>query len=415
MKKKLNYAFLLGGIFTLVGCVTGQPPVKPILACNAQQLLGKAATAPQTTYRADAPERYVVQRGDTLWGIAGRFLYAPSRWKEIWYANPNIKNPNLIYPGDIISYVTVNGQKRLHVAGSSNPARAKYIGRKTTDGRPIYRLSPTVRVKAISEPIPTIPREVVYPFVTKNRIIDAALFTSAPYVVSPAGNQIRRASVFFNQPYVESPAENSTISLARHPKVFAKGSNFDSELYDIYRKAEDVYAPIAQESDIRRVRKPIGTEAVYVGQLQLIEDANEDGVATLIQIDSVSPLMPNDILVPSPELKVGGDLFFMPQLPQSTDVATILKPLGTTGSQTGSQFNTLLISRGANDGIVEGMVFQVVRVDSTKGKDREGNDIRLPSESVGHVMIYRVYENLSYALVLDATDVIYPGDCLVSP
>lgn len=338
-------------------------------------------------YRANAPERYVVRRGDTLWGIANLFLKSPARWREIWHANPNIKNPHLIYPGDIISYITVGGKRKLQVAGSKNPRRTKRVGR-TSDGRPVYKLTPGVQTEYVPEPIPTLPKDVVYPFMSKNKVLEPGASSDYPYIV---GQQ-----------------DGGYISLSGRDKVYARTENgeFEYEEYDVYRETKALDNPATGEN--------IGVEAIYVGHLRLVKNANDDGIGTFVQTDSVNPLYPKDILIPYQETPYGGDLNFLPKLAEYSEDAMIVRPIGTTGTQTGSQFSTVLINVGEGEAQL-GDVFKVVRGSQKMGRGRDGESYRLPDYEVAIGMVYRTFENSSYALILSANDTIYSGDRLVTP
>lgn len=338
-------------------------------------------------YRADAPSRYIVQRGDTLWGIANKFLKTPARWREIWHANPKIKNPNLIYPGDIISYITVGGKRKLQIAGSNNPIRAKRAGR-TSDGRPVYKLKPTVQTEYTSEPIPTLPKDVVYPFMSKNKILEPGSSNEYPYVV---GQQ-----------------DGGYISLSGRGQVYARTEDgeFGYKEYDVYRETKALNNPVDGEN--------IGVEAIYVGHLRLVKNANEDGIGTFVQTDSVNPLYPRDILIPYQETPYGGELNFLPKLANYSDEAMIVRPIGTTGTQTGSQFSTVLINVGEGEAQL-GDVFKVVRGSNKMARGRDGESYRLPDYEVAIGMVYRTFEKSSYALILSASDTIRTGDRLVTP
>lgn len=340
-------------------------------------------------YRADAPDRYVVKRGDTLWRIAGMFLKNPARWRDVWHANPQIKNPNKIYPGDVIAYKSVGGVRKLQVAGSSNPIRGEFTGRRTADGRPVYNLSPSVRTEALAEPIPAVPKDIVQPFMTKNLILEPGFALDYPYVVSQA--------------------DGGFIALTGRPEIYAKSDDdiFEKDLYDVFRESDPVKDPISGEM--------LGVEAVYVGQLKLVKAANEDGIGTFVQTDSVNPLYPKDILIPTAEVELGGDLNFMPQLPTLDEDAIVIRPLGTMNNSTGSQFSTVLINVGADDDMQTGDVFKIVRAQPQMGVGRDGQQFRLPDYEVGLAMVYKTYEETSYALIMNAYDVVYPGDRLVKP
>lgn len=339
-------------------------------------------------YREDAPNRYVVKRGDTLWGIAGKFLKNPARWKDVWYANPQIKNPNKIYPGDVIAYQTVGGQRMLQVAGSSNPIRGEFAGHRTADGRPVYNVSPSIRDEELSLPIPAVPKSIVYPFMTKNMVMEPGASQAYPYVVGQA--------------------DGNFIALTGRQKIYAKtDTEFEAELYNVFRESSPINDPVTKEQ--------LGVEAIYVGQLKLIKEANEDGVATFMQTDSVNPLYPDDILIVAEEIEIGADLNFMPKLPDFDDNVIVIRPLGAASPDTASQFSTVLINVGEDDGITEGDVFNIVRAAGQSGVGRDGESFRLPDYEVGMAMVYKTGDNTSYALIMNAYDVVYPGDRLVRP
>lgn len=339
-------------------------------------------------YRSDAPNRYVVKRGDTLWGIASRFLNNPGHWKAIWHANPQIKNPNLIYPGDIISYVTVGGKRKLQIAGSNNPIRERHTGRKTADGRPVYNLTPTVQTEYIADPIPTLPKQVVYPFMVKNTILEPGFSEDYPYIIGQA--------------------DRNYISVSGRSKVYAKtdDGSFTHTEYRIYREAKNIIDPISGDD--------LGVEAVYVGHLKMIEGANEDGIGTFMQTDAVGPVYPKDILIPDEEPAYGGELNFLPQLAQLHEDAVIVRPVGVTGSQTGTQFSTVLINVGAGE-VRPGDVFKIVRGAKQTGQGRDGEAYNLPDYEVGTGIVYKTFDQSSFALVMNAYDMIYSGDRIVTP
>ncbi|WP_152810122.1 LysM peptidoglycan-binding domain-containing protein [Ostreibacterium oceani] len=388
MRNWLNSALILGTV-ALTACANNQTYQRPAETQSAPKQINIPATTVRVApeYRTDAPDRYVVKKGDTLWSIAQRFLQSPARWKEIWHANPKLKNPHLIYPGDIITYTNIGGMKKLQVGGSSNPIRGLNTGKKTTDGRPIYNLSPTVRTETLAEPIPTVPKEIVYPFMTKNRVVEPGFSEDYAYIVGQS--------------------DGSYISLSGRSEVYAKGESFDDEYYDVFRESAAINDPITNE--------PLGVEATYVGQLRLVKEANEDGIASFMHVDSVNPLYPRDILIPTQEIEIGGDLTFLPKIPDVDEDAMVIKPMGAFDTQSGTQFNTLLINRGAGHGVVPGDVFKIVRASAQMGTGRYGEQFKLPDYDLGIVIVYHTYDDVSYALIMNAFDVIYPGDRLVAP
>lgn len=389
MKKWLNSALIIGSA-TLIACASQTAHQQNTsTGKNPPGQVSVAATVVRSVpeFRADAPGQYVVRRGDTLWGIAQKFLKNPGRWKEIWHANPGIKNPHWIYPGDVIAFTTVGGKRKLHVASSSNPVREKHTGKRTSDGRPVYNLSPSVRIEELEQPVPTVPKDIVYPFMTKNRIMEPGFSEEFPYVIGQA--------------------DGGFISLTVRDQVYAKGETFDQETYDVFREATPIKDPIDGEF--------LGVEATYVGQLQMVKSANEDGIATFAQTDRVNPLYPKDVLLPATESEIGGNLNFMPKLPVTDAEVVVIKPMGTFGAQAGTQLNTILINAGTDDNVSEGDVFGIVRAAAQTGKGRHGETFKLPDYDVGYAIVYKTHENTSYALIMSATDLVYSGDRLVTP
>lgn len=289
MNKWWNSLLAVGVLGLLTACASDkqQPQQKP-----APQTL-KTQTQTQTVstegvFREDAPQRYIVKPGDTLWEIAGRFLRSPAHWKSIWHENPQIDNPNLIYPGDVISFTTVGGQKKLQVSGSSNPYRESiYTGKKTPDGRPIYTLKPGVQAEELKQAVPVFPRSAVYPFASKNRVMEPGFSAEHPYVVGDSGNGF--------------------LSQSSRSLVYVKGDDFELKEYAVFRETNPIRDPQSDEV--------LGVEAMFVGNVVMADEANEDGIASFKLENSVEPLYKGDILLPPFEAQPGESLYFSPSLP----------------------------------------------------------------------------------------------------
>ena len=165
--------------------------------------------AQEPVFKEDHPDTYTVVKGDTLWDISGRFLRLPWKWPEIWHANPQISNPHLIYPGDVISLVYIDGQPRLMVNRGNGGT---------------IKLSPQARVKPIAEAIPTIPLEAINSFLRAGRIIeDEAIINNAPYVIG---------------------GEAESVVLGAGNKVYARGNFSDNvPAYEFYRRGKTYVNP----------------------------------------------------------------------------------------------------------------------------------------------------------------------------
>jgi hypothetical protein len=173
------------------------------------------------------PERYTVIKGDTLWDISGKFLKSPWLWPEIWHANPQVSNPHLIYPGDIIGLVYIDGQPRITTlqAGPENG---------------VVKLSPKVKAMPISAAIPTIPLDAIASFLSQNRIIEPDDMNSAPYVLI---------------------GKEQHLLSAAGDTVFARGDVGDVDRMAVYRSGKDFIDPETNEY-LGLEAKAIATTAV---------------------------------------------------------------------------------------------------------------------------------------------------------
>lgn len=302
------------------------------------------------------PERYTVVKGDTLWDISGKFLSQPWKWPEIWHANPQIENPHLIYPGDVLSLVYVDGQPRLMLNRGAS--------------RGTIKLSPTVRSTPMAEAIPAIPLEAINAFLLSNRIIDDPKeFEGAPYIV--AGNAERVVS-------------------GAGDRVYARG-NFSHEqpAYGIFRQGKTYLDPETKEF--------LGINADDIGGGEMVAD--EGDIGTLQLTRSTQEVRLGDRLFPTEERAINST--FMPSAPDRDISGVILDvPRGVT--QIG-QFDVVTINKGKRDGLVEGNVLAVYKTGETV-RDRITDEfIKVPDERAGLLMVFRTYDKLSYGLVLAAT------------
>jgi nucleoid-associated protein YgaU len=306
--------------------------------------------------RQGHPDSYTVARGDTLWDISGKFLSKPWQWPEIWHANPQVENPHLIYPGDRLSLTYVNGQPRLML--------------NRGESRGTIKLSPSVRTTPIAEAIPTIPLEAINSFLLANRVINSAdEFTAAPYIV--AGDAERVVS-------------------GGGDRVYARGQFAeDQPAYSIYRQGKAYKDPKTGEF--------LGINADYVGSGDKM--AAEGDMTTLVLSRSNEEVRLGDRLFPTEQRVVNST--FMPSSPAQEINGVILDvPRGVT--QIG-QFDVVIINKGTREGLVEGNVLAVYKTGETVRDRVTGENVKVPDERSGLLMIFRTYDKLSYGLVLNAT------------
>lgn len=302
------------------------------------------------------PDRYTVVKGDTLWDISGRFLSQPWKWPEIWHANPQVENPHLIYPGDELSLVYIDGQPRLMLNRGAS--------------RGTIKLSPQVRSTPMAEAIPAIPLEAINSFLLSNRIVDTPeQFEAAPYIV--AGNAERVVS-------------------GSGDRVYARGSFDESApVYGIFRQGKTYIDPETQEF--------LGINADDIGGGEIV--AEEGDIGTMMLTRTTQEARLGDRLFPTEERAINST--FMPSEPANEIRGLILDvPRGVT--QIG-QFDVVTLNKGARDGLVEGNVLAIYKTGETVRDRVTGESVKIPDERAGLLMVFRTYDKLSYALVLNAT------------
>lgn len=302
------------------------------------------------------PDRYTVVKGDTLWDISGKFLRQPWKWPEIWHANPQVANPHLIYPGDTLNLVYVDGQPRLML--------------NRGESRGTIKLSPQVRSTPMAEAIPTIPLEAINSFLLSNRIVDTPEeFNGKPYVV--AGNAERVVS-------------------GAGDRVYARGQ-FDEEhpIYGIFRQGKTYADPDTQEF--------LGINADDIGTGEVV--AEEGDIGTLVLSRSTQEVRLGDRLFPTEERAINST--FMPSEPSSEINGLILDvPRGVT--QIG-QFDVVTLNKGLRDGLEIGNVLAIYKTGETVRDRVTGESVKIPDERSGLLMVFRTYDKLSYGLVLQAS------------
>ncbi|MDB5982652.1 MAG: peptidoglycan-binding LysM [Pseudomonas sp.] len=310
----------------------------------------------QVQLREGHPENYTVVKGDTLWDISGKFLSEPWKWKEIWRANPQIANPDLIYPGDRLALIYVDGQPRLVV--------------NRGESRGTIKLSPRVRSTPMAEAIPSIPLGAINAFLLSNRIIDNPEdFKKAPYII--AGNGERVLSGVGDRIYARGQFDPT------HP------------VYGIFRQGKTYSDPVTGAF--------LGINADDMGSGEII--AHEGDISTLVLQRSPQEVRLADRLFVSEERPITSN--FMPSAPQSPiDGLIIDVPRGVT--QIG-EMDVVTIDRGRRDGLAEGDVLAIYKTGEQVRDEVSGERIKIPDERSGLLMVFRTYEKLSYGLVLHAT------------
>ena len=346
----------------------------------------------------DAPASYTVKRGDTLWAISALFLRSPWRWPELWGMNmPDIRNPHLIYPGQVLVLDTSSGRALLKL--------------KTEGDEPqTVRVSPRTRYESLSESaIPAISMQAIEPFLSEALIVNEAEFVLAPRIVAAQEGRVLLSRG--DRAYARSlqgTAGNDALSTNRdRPRNFR-----------IFRSAKPLKDPTT--GDV------LGYEAQYVGRAHLVrgESLREVPVKEgVVEVEIIPATI--DIVSTKEEARAGDRLLsepsrelqsFVPRAPTDAQNGQVVSVYGSAVTYAG-QDQVVVINRGREQGLEPGHVLAVLKdgariIDRT---DANGASIRLPDERNGLMMVFRTFDKLSYALLLQITDGVKVGDRFSTP
>ncbi|OHX18448.1 LysM peptidoglycan-binding domain-containing protein [Chromobacterium sphagni] len=329
--------------------------------------LALPAFSDELTVKPDAPGRYTVVKGDTLWGISGRYLQSPWQWPELWRMNrADVKSPHWIYPGDVLVLDYVDGRPRLSLA---------------SDATREVKLSPQARPEELDRAISSIPADVIEPFLARPLVVDAAQFATGPQLVA-------------------GPDER--ISISQGDKVYASGVG-ESGTWQSYRLGKPLVDPDSNNA--------LGIEASYSGDL-VVEKLGRD-VQTLRVRRVAEEILIGDRLVRAPKEQF---VSYVPHPPPENLRGKIISTY--QGIDGAAQYSTVAVNLGSQSGMEPGLVFGIYKkggnilITGADGKPRQG---QLPTEQAGKLFVYRVFDKVSYALVLDSTSAIYVGDSIAAP
>ena len=339
---------------------------KVVLGLLVGLMVSLGVYATDVSLRADHPDEYVVQKGDTLWDISGRFLEKPWLWPEIWQANPQIANPHLIYPGDRLSLVYVDGQPRLML----NRGRGGMV-----------KLSPEVRSSALDEAIPAIPLEDVNAFLSRSRIVEQGELDSAAYVLAGSlGHVVSGAG----------------------DELHARGAlPADERNFGVFRQGQTYVDPETGEV--------LGVEARDIGAVKLL--SVEGDVSTHAVNRSREEIRAADRLLPVQEQKITATFF---PSPPDAEVKGVIMAVEGGVTQVG-RLDVVVLNRGTRDGLEPGNVLAILKRGEKARDPVTGESVQLPDSRAGLLMVFQPYEKMSLALVLNASLPLSVMDKVANP
>ncbi|SRR5688572_10544130 len=357
---------------------TARDPAEDMTATEAAIAgLNEAPTAEQTAptsqlLRPDAPMNYTVKRGDTLWDISAVFLKDPWFWPEIWQINPQVENPHLIYPGDVLSLaVGAGGDARVFIS--------QYSG---------ARLQPRLRSDSLDGPIDTIPFSAIAAFLSKPSVLSKDQALQAPYI------------------------------LAFRDEHMIGGSGHEIYVKELGGELNQRYAVMHVGDPIRDIdsREILGYQAYYVATAVV----NRPGdISKAVLTEGAREALEGDRLI-SQEGEV--PLTFTPHAPTSNVDGQIIA-VADSATQIG-QYQVVVLNRGGNDGLTAGAVLAVDQLGAVV-QDKYGGypwkkknfskEVRLPSERAGTLIVFKVFDRISYGLVIGASNAMRVADRVYNP
>lgn len=375
----------------------------------AALLLTGIVVAQDVALRSDHPEEYVVVKGDTLWDISGRFLDKPWQWPAIWHANPQIENPHLIYPGDVVSLVYVDGVPQLRLRRGETA-----------------KLSPSIRVSDRDDAITAVPFESIAPFIRNLRVLSPEEFEGLPYIVANEDTRItatytdvtygRGLDAAVGEEYVVARLNSIYDRVddgAAIRRVLPKQSWQQTPAVWDHEKA--TYNPVSPWD--RRPNNPVGYELVEVSRVRV---AKVGEISVLDIIRDRTEVRAGDFILPANDQ--GYESTFYPRAMDS--IPEGLRILATSGQKSGvGLYQIVSISGGSNQGLQPGHVFSafdegVTVTDRTGyryGSFAKDAEVQLPDVFDGIVMVFRTFDDISYGMVMSGSRVVEEFDVLKHP
>ena len=363
----------------ITGCSTSKPD--PVILVEPEQTETTekvAVAAKEIRVKASYPRQYTVKKGDTLWGISSLFLRDPWYWPEIWQKNKQIQNPHLIFPGDVLTLVYVNGQPQILL----NEAQHRTV-QQDSSGLPVKKLSPGIRTKALQASIPSIPGDAIRQFLSNPRVVTREQLDNAPRIIG---------------------SDEKHLILGHGDRVYIRGE-IDKERvrFSVFRPGDELRDP--DSNDL------LGYEAKYSGNVHI---TNYDDPASGDLTYTHREVLIGDRLLPEDKSKL--ENLFFPHIPDKEVDAQIISLYDALFGV--AQYQIVVINKGERDGMEVGHLLATF----TQGefvRDRLDKSlsepVKLPNERSGLVMLFKIFDRVSYGLTLESKRVIHKDDFVHTP
>ncbi|HGO8419839.1 TPA: LysM peptidoglycan-binding domain-containing protein [Neisseria meningitidis] len=375
------------------------------LLCAAGMAFSTQTLAANLEVRPNAPERYTVKQGDTLWGISGKYLYSPWQWSRLWDANRDqIHNPDLIYPDQVLVLRHVDGEPRL--------------GLEQTDGIPVVKMSPDKEVSGYG--IPAIDVNFYRIFMRHPQIVSRKETAAAPRLLSgPEGRLLYTKGTRVYTKGLKEPGRYLTYRINKNITDPDTGKFLGQEVAfsGIVRSLDYTDSALGQRS--KQAEERLKDSEYYSRTHPLITPLRTHSIQPLVVETAISEIQQGDYLMKMPE---DTDRFNMvphePSRPVQAKIVSVFE-----GAGVGGQFKTITIDKGEADGLDKGTVLSLYKRKKTMQVDLSNNFksrdtvelISTPAEEVGLAMVYRTSEHLSSAIILENISDISVGDTAANP
>lgn len=331
--------------------------------------------------KAGAPNVYIVKKGDTLWDISKKFLKNPLRWPDIWASNKHVKNPHWIFPGDRLLICQYQGRTIIgkDEGDGCQGIIDRYAGQAT-------RLQPQVRVESLNNAIPVIALEHIRPWLERSHIISPDALEGTPYILGTADQR---------------------VLAAKGQSVYVRGQGLEiGQRYAVYREGQPY---VLTNAEGKKYTAGLELQQVATG----IAIRGEGEITTLELTESYNAeVRPGDRVLPiyDPMLP---SLFYPTNATEVTNGGSIVRVQGSIG--TAARHSVVTIDRGALQGVQSGHVFTVNQKGEVVTDPKTRERVQLPGERIGHIMVFKTFDQLSYAYVLDSELPIKVGSTIQPP